>query len=144
MSVNQPGVPEGYHSATPYLIIRGDADQAVAFYEQAFGATELRRSVDPSGVIRNVQIRIGDSPIMLGIREPNTIVNETQRGDLPLASIYLFVENADRTFQQAIEHGAETLYTPEDQEYGYREGGLMDPYGVTWWIATPLGGKTAE
>ena len=64
MRTDYPGVPEGYHTATPYLMVR-DADQAVEFYRNAFGAVELRRSVDPNGVVRNVQIKIGDSPVML-------------------------------------------------------------------------------
>lgn len=128
--------PEGYHTITPYLFIP-DADQAVCFYAQAFEAVELRRYRDPSGVVRNVQIRIGDSPVMLGIREDRD-VTEVQVGDLPRASIYLFVPDADDVFDKAIANGATALYRPEDQDYGNREGGIIDPFGITWWIATPL------
>jgi PhnB protein len=131
-------VPSGYHTATPYLMIT-NPDKAVMFYEKAFGAIVLRRSVDSSGIVRNIQIKIGDSPVMLGIRAPTDPITEQRIGDLPLVSIYLFVEDADRVFEQAIAQGAQSLYPPEDQDYGNREGGIVDPFGVTWWIATHLG-----
>jgi PhnB protein len=130
--------PAGYHTATPYLMIT-DPDAAVVFYQEAFGATELRRSVDADGIVRNIQIKIGDSPVMLGIRGPTDPITEQRIGDLPLVSIYLFVEDADGIFERAIAQGAHSLYPPEDQDYGNREGGLVDPFGVTWWIATHLG-----
>ena len=109
------------------------------FYQKAFNAVELRRSVDADGIVRNIQVKIGDSPVMLGIRAPTDPITEHRIGDLPLVSIYLFVEDADRVFEQAIAQGAQALYPPEDQDYGNREGGIVDPFGVTWWIATHLG-----
>jgi PhnB protein len=132
----QSAAPEGYHTTTPYLLVP-DAERAVHFYSQAFDAVELRRSQDVSGVVRNVQIRIGDSPVMLGIREDKE-VTDVRVGDLPRTSIYLFVHDADAIFNKAVTHGATALYKPEDQDYGYREGGIIDPFGITWWIATPL------
>jgi PhnB protein len=137
MSSVQKGVPEGYHAMTPYLIVR-DANQAVRFYQQAFDATELRRSVDLQGVVQNVQLRIGDSPFMLGIRPNDQNVIEQRVEDIPRVSIYLFCDDADRVFDQAISHGATILYRPENQDYGNREGGLLDPFGVTWWVATQI------
>lgn len=137
MTTTTKGVPIGYHTATPYLLVR-DADQAIAFYEKAFGAIVLKKHADPQGVVRNVQIRIGDSPLMLGIRPNADEMSQESIGDLPLSSIYLFVENADETFAKAIAHGAKGLYPPEDMEYGYREGGIVDPFRITWWIATPI------
>lgn len=136
MAMDRTGIPDGYHTTTPYLMVN-DADRAVTFYRQALGAVELRRSVDANGAVRNVQIRIGDSPVMLGIR-PEDQVTEQKLGDLPRVSIYLFVDDADRVYQQALAHGATPLYPPEDQEYGHREGGIVDPFGVTWWVATTL------
>jgi len=136
MTSVQSGVPDGYHTTTPYLMVR-DADLAVSFYKGAFNAVELRRSIDTSGVVRNIQIKIGDSPVMLGIR-PDTQVTENKVDDLPRVSIYLFVDNADRVFDQAVAQGGIPLYRPENQDYGNREGGLLDPFGVTWWIANVL------
>jgi PhnB protein len=136
MASARKGIPDGYHTTTPYLMV-DDADRAVNFYRQAFGAVELRRSVDSQGIVRNVQIKIGDSPVMLGIR-PNDEVADHKAGELPRVSIYLFVDDADQVFDQAVEHGAASLYRPENQDYGNREGGILDPFGVTWWIATAL------
>lgn len=128
--------PEGYHTTTPYLFVP-DADAALSFYQKAFDATELQRSVDEQGIVRNVQIKIGDSPVMLGIR-PDSDVTEPKVGDLPRVSIYLFVDDADRVFNQAVAQGATSLYGPEVQVYGNREGSVVDPFGITWWIATAL------
>jgi PhnB protein len=139
MTTTRKGIPDGYHTTTPYLIV-SDADRAVAFYKAAFNAVELRRSVDSNGVVRNVRIRIGDSPVMLGIRADNRSVYELKVENIPLVSIYVFVEDAHALFNQAVAQGAVSLYAPEDQEYGNREGGLVDPFGITWWIATALDG----
>jgi PhnB protein len=136
MQTSQSGIPKGYHTTTPYLLVP-DAERALEFYRQAFDAVELHRSLDAQGVVRNVQIRVGDSPVMLGIRSDSE-VSDIRVGDLPRVSIYLFVADADRVFDQAIANGATSLYRPEDQDYGNREGGIVDPFGITWWIATAL------
>ena len=60
-------IPEGYHSVTPYLIIKG-ATEAIEYYKQAFGAVELMRMPAPGGKIGHAEIKIGDSPIMLRSR----------------------------------------------------------------------------
>jgi PhnB protein len=137
-STARKGVPAGYRTATPYLMIT-DPEAAVTFYRTAFGAVELARSIDAGGVLRNIQIRIGDAPVMLGVRAPTDPLTEQRIGDLPLVSIYLYVADADRVFSQAVAAGALALYPPENQEYGNREGGIVDPFGVTWWIATHFG-----
>ena len=62
-------IPEGYHSITPYLIVKGAAD-AIEFYKRAFGATELMRMPSPDGRIGHAEIRIGDSAIMLADEHP--------------------------------------------------------------------------
>ena len=84
---NRTGIPDGYHTTTPYLIVT-DADRAVGYCGAAFGAVELRRSVDPKGIVRNVQIRIGDSLVMLGIRAEGFPVDEQKSGDLPRVSFF--------------------------------------------------------
>jgi len=72
-------IPEGYHTATPYLIVK-DAARAIEFYKKAFGATELMRMPGPGGKIGHAEIKIGDSPIMLadevpgmGFRSPESL-----------------------------------------------------------------------
>ncbi len=58
-------IPEGYHSITPYLIIKGAAN-AIEFYQKAFGATEFMRLDGPGGSVAHAELQIGDSRVMLG------------------------------------------------------------------------------
>jgi PhnB protein len=133
---NKPkSIPDGYHSATPYLIV-SDAAAAIEFYKKAFGATELMRMPKPNGKIGHAEIKIGDSPIMLadedpevGARSPRTI------GGSPV-SILLYVDDVDTTFTKAVNGGAKVQRPVADQFYGDRTGGVDDPFGHLWYIAT--------
>ena len=129
--------PEGYHTATPYLIVR-DAARAIEFYKKAFGAKELMRMADPSGKIGHAEIKIGDSPIMLadevpgmGYRSPESL------GGSPV-SILLYVEDVDAVFNQAVAAGAKVQRPVADQFYGDRTGGVTDPFGHVWYVATHM------
>ena len=128
-------IPDGYHTATPYLIINGAA-AAIEFYKKAFGATVLLRMDAPGGKIGHAEIKIGDSPIMLadehpdmGYRGPQTI------GGTPV-SIMLYVEGVDTVFDRALAAGAKVKQAVKDQFYGDRSGTLEDPFGHVWTIAT--------
>ncbi len=119
--------PKGYHSVTPLLSIK-DVAQLIDFAKRAFGATEISRFEKPDGTIMHAEIRIGDSMIMLGDVAP---------GQPPTKAIlYLYVDNADATYQQAIQAGATSIQKPVDQFYGDHSGGVTDPGGNQWWIAT--------
>ena len=128
-------IPEGYHSVTPYLIIKG-ATQAIDFYKKAFGATELFRMPAPGGKIGHAEIKIGDSPIMLadefpemGHKSPQTL------GGSPI-SIMIYVTDVDTVFNQAIAAGGKEQRPVKDQFYGDRSGTLEDPFGHVWHVAT--------
>ncbi|MGL4602859.1 MAG: VOC family protein [Iodobacter sp.] len=126
-------IPNEYQTATPYLIVN-DAPRAIAFYKEAFRATEIIRLTDPSGKIAHAEIRIGHAPIMLadeqmGYRSPASL------GGSPV-SLLLYVEDADTLFAQAIASGAEELSPVSDQFYGDRMGSLKDPFGHIWSLAT--------
>jgi PhnB protein len=128
-------IPDGYHTATPYLIVNGGA-RAIDFYRQAFGAKEIMRMPGPNGRVGHAEIKIGDSHIMLadespemGARSPKTI------GGTPV-SIMLYVEDVDRMFKQAVDAGGKSVRPVEDQFYGDRMGSLEDPFGHMWHIAT--------
>lgn len=126
--------PAGFHTATPYVMVR-DVDAAIAFYQQAFGATELMRVTRDDGTIGHAEIKIGESPIMLG-GHANIQATGGSMENLPPVSIYLYVEDADTLFGQAVAAGAKSLYPVTAQPYGVREGGLADPFGIVWWVAT--------
>ena len=128
-------IPEGYHTATPYLIVR-DAASAIEFYKKAFGATELMRMADPSGRIGHAEIKIGNSPIMMADEVPEMGYRSPQSlGGSPV-SILLYVEDVDAVFSQAIAAGAKVQRPVEDQFYGDRSGGVTDPFGHVWYVAT--------
>ena len=120
-------IPDGYHAVTPYLVATG-ATRLVDFLKQAFGAEETFRMPAPDGSIMHVEVRIGDSMIMLG-------EGSEQWTPMPCA-LCLYVENADAVYKRALQAGATSIMEPVDQFYGDRQGGVKDPSGNTWWIAT--------
>jgi len=128
-------IPEGYHSVTPYLIIKGAAD-AIEFYKKAFGATELFRFPAPDGKIGHAEIKIGDSPIMLadefaemGYKGPRAL------GGSPV-SLMIYLEDVDTVFNRAVEAGASVKEAVQDKFYGDRTGTLTDPFGHVWHVST--------
>ncbi|HEY2456819.1 MAG TPA: VOC family protein [Candidatus Acidoferrum sp.] len=128
-------IPEGYHTATPYLIVTGAA-KAIEFYKSAFGADEIMRMPQPDGRIGHAEIKIGDSTIMLADEFPEMGARSPQSlGGSPV-SILLYVEDVDTVFAQAVAAGAKVQRPLADQFYGDRTGGVTDPFGHVWYIAT--------
>lgn len=128
-------IPDGYSTATPYLIVKGAAE-ALDFYKRAFNATELFRMPDPSGKVMHAEMRIGNSIIMLadehpemGYRGPRSVGGST-------VSIMLYVENVDELFDRAVKAGAKAQRPVQNQFYGDRSGTLEDPFGHVWTIST--------
>ena len=119
-------VPEGYHTVTPFLTLK-DAAGAIDFYKKAFGAQERFRMPTPDGKVAHAELQIGDSVVMLSeaLQEPVTS-----------ASIYLYVPNADATFDRAVKAGAQSTMPLTDMFWGDRFGRVTDPFGVRWGIAT--------
>jgi PhnB protein len=135
MAAQVKKIPAGYHSATPYLVV-SDAARAIDFYKRAFGASELARMGTPEGKIGHAELKIGDSIIMLsdelmGNRSPQTL------GGSPV-SIFLYVEDVDSVFNQAVNAGAKSDASPTDMFWGDRFGRLTDPFGHIWAIATHI------
>ncbi len=128
-------VPVGYHTATPHLIIKGAAD-ALEFYRKAFGAEEVMRMKQADGRIGHAEIRIGDSPIMLADEFPEIGARSPQTSGGSPVSIYLYVEDVDSFVRQAVSAGAQLIEPVTDQFYGDRRGGVADPFGYSWYVAT--------
>jgi PhnB protein len=128
-------IPTGFHTVTPYLVVRGAA-RALDFYTRVFGAQELVRMAEPGGKIGHAEIRIGDSPVMLADEYPDMgALSPESVGGTPV-SLYVYVENVDSVFDRAIAAGA-TLERPvKDQFYGDRSGCFIDPFGHKWSVAT--------
>lgn len=128
-------IPDGYQSAVPYLCVNG-ADQAIAFYKQAFDAVETFRMADPGGKIGHAEIKIGAAPIMLSDEYPDYGFRGPQAFGGSPVTIHLYVEDVDATVNQAVAAGAKMLRPVEDHFYGDRAGKLEDPFGHVWYLAT--------
>ncbi|MFZ0594991.1 MAG: VOC family protein [Bryobacteraceae bacterium] len=133
MAAQVKKIPAGYHAVTPYLVVN-DATRAIDFYKQAFGAKELTRMGAPGGKIGHAELKIGDSMIMIsdemmGNKSPKTL------GGSPV-SIFLYVEDVDSVFKQALNAGARSDAAPSDMFWGDRYGRLTDPFGHSWAVAT--------
>jgi PhnB protein len=130
-------IPSGYHSVTPYLVVN-DASRAIEFYKQAFGAKETVRMAGPGGKIGHAELKIGDSMIMLSDEMPGSGNRSPQSlGGSPV-SIFLYVENVDSVFNQAVNAGAKADRPPQDMFWGDRFGSLTDPFGHLWALATHI------
>ena len=125
MAVNP--IPQGYHSVTPYLIVR-EVPKLLDFLKQAFNAQEIMRLPQPDGTIMHAEVRIGDSAIMMG---------EAQGEHKPMpGSIYLYVDDMDAAYKRALQAGATVQMEPANQFWGDRTAWVMDPSGHVWTVAT--------
>ena len=124
--------PEGYHSITPYLQVNGAAN-LIDFLKRAFDAEEIMRVDNPDGTIAHAQMKVSGSIVELADASDKFKPNPT--------AIWLFVDDADAVYEQAIAAGATSLHGPMDQDYGNREGSVRDPFGNHWYIATRLPGR---
>ena len=130
-------IPDGYHSVTLYLCVKGAA-QAIEFYKKAFLATERMRIAHPDGRVGHAELQVGDSVIMLSDEFPEMGARGPQSFGGSPVSIHLYVEDADAIFNQAVAAGAKIKRAIADQFYGDRLGGVEDPFGYTWWISTHM------
>jgi PhnB protein len=137
-------VPQGYHTVTPHLVVRGGAE-AIEFYKKAFGARELRRAPGPDGKsIMHAEIQIGDSRVFLNDEFPDMgAISPLGLKGSPV-TIHLYVEDVDRVFQQAVQAGAKVGMPLADQFWGDRYGTIVDPFGHHWSIASHVKDMTPE
>ena len=129
-------IPDGYHTVTPTLTIKGASD-AIEFYKKAFGAKEIYRFPGLDGKsIMHAEIKIGDSSIMLCDEMPQMGCLSPKSTGGPSGSIYLYVQNSDDVFNKAVSAGAKPRMPMMDAFWGDRFGAIEDPFGHVWTIAT--------
>ena len=133
MAVNP--IPEGYHSLQIYLAVE-DASKAIDFYKEAFGAEETIRMPGPDGKVAHAELQIGDSKLMLSDPFPHSDVRPPAERGGPTASIFMYVDDVDATFEQAQRAGATVVSELEDMSWGDRFGTVADPFGHVWAMAT--------
>jgi PhnB protein len=120
-------IPEGFRTVTPYLLVQGGS-RLIEFLQQAFDAEVVSRSDMPDGTVMHAQVKIGDSMVMMG-----------ESGDKwqPMPSmLYLYVDDVDAWYHRAMKAGATSVRELTNEFYGDRVGGVQDPSGNQWWIAT--------
>jgi PhnB protein len=140
---NVKPIPDGYPRVIPYLSVEG-ANAAIDFYTKVLGAKERMRMPAPDGKIGHAELEIGDSVIMLadvfpdmGGKSPKAL------GGTPV-TIMVYVEDADATFNRAVQAGATPDRPVENQFYGDRAGQFTDPFGHKWYVTTHVEDVTGE
>ncbi len=128
-------IPDGFHSLTPYLVVE-DVRNLMKFLKEAFNAQEIHCMDRPDGSVMHAEMRVGDSPIMMG----GTMDGFTERTGM----LYFYTEDVDAVFKKAVKAGANSIQEPADQFYGDRNAGVEDPSGNIWWIATRKEDVTEE
>jgi PhnB protein len=121
-------IPDGYHTVTPYLVVRGAA-KTIDFLKNAFGAEIAFEPMKrPDGLIMHAELKIGDSRVM--------IADASDQHPPTQSTIHLYVPNVDAVYQRAVTAGGVSSMEPMDQFYGDRTSSMKDPSGNTWYIAT--------
>ena len=121
-------IPDGYHTLTPYLTVR-DAPKMIDFLKRAFRAEATHEPVKrPDGKVMHAELKIGDSRVMIG--------EECETAKASSSTLYLYFADVDDVYRQAMKAGGQTIMEPTDMFYGDRCGGVKDPSGNSWMIAT--------
>jgi uncharacterized glyoxalase superfamily protein PhnB len=128
-------IPEGFHTITPFLVVRG-AEKAIEFYKNAFGAEVRDLDRTPDGKVMHATVKIGDSLFMLSDEFPEFGSLSPQSGGSPSTGLHLYLENVDPVFQQAVSAGATVKMPLMDAFWGDRYGQIVDPFGHKWSLGT--------
>jgi len=137
MAKNVKPVPDGYHTVTPYLVLK-DAKRALEFYKKAFGAETTVNMPSPDGRVMHAEVKIGDSMLFMADEFPEMSpeIKSPQSAGCVTGTVFLYVPNVDAVFKRAVDAGAKVVMPVEDMFWGDRFGKLSDPFGHHWGIAT--------
>jgi PhnB protein len=129
-------IAKGLNNVNAYLLpLR--AEPVITFLKRAFGAQELAKYASPDGVVHHAEIRVGDSVVEMG----EAYGPHSKYEPMP-AMFYVYVPDCDAVYQRALASGAKSIQAPTDHPYGDRSGGVTDPFGNTWYIATHVKNMT--
>jgi uncharacterized glyoxalase superfamily protein PhnB len=121
------------HDLFAYLRAK-DAQKAIAFYKEAFGAAEKFRLVEPTGRIGHAELVLGTATLMLSDEFPEFEIYAPEPHARSTFVLHLHVDDADAVIDKAVEAGARLVRPPKDQFYGERSGTIRDPFGYDWMI----------
>lgn len=131
------------HEVFTYLRAES-AEDAIAFYQAAFGATEKFRLVEPSGRIGHAELLFGNATVMISDAFPEYDIFAPKSDSPSTFVIHLHVDNADKMIETAVKAGARIVRVPQDQFYGERTGTIRDPFGYDWMIGHSIEEVTPE
>ena len=136
-------IPDGFHTCTPSLVV-SDSKGAIEFYKKAFDAHEIYQMPTPDGKVMHAMVQIGDSFVMMSDEFPDMGSKSPTMLGGTAGTIYLYVEDADKIFNQAVQAGGKVTMPIMDAFWGDRFGTITDPYGHSWAIATHQKDMTPE
>ena len=120
-------IPDGFHSVTPLLMV-SEADKLIKFIEDAFEGKQTSMFRTNDNQVMHATVRIGDSEVMIS--------DAMERTPSGTSRLYLYVEDVDKVYNQALNAKGTSLRSPTDEFYGDRSAGIRDTWGNEWWIAT--------
>lgn len=121
-------IPQGYQQVMPYLIVP-NASQFFEFLQQVFDAKQKLVEMRNETTILHAEAVIGDSTLMY--------TDSTEEHSPCPAGMFIWVDNCDAVYQQALDAGATSIMEPATMNYG-RASGVRDNFGNRWWITAPL------
>jgi PhnB protein len=128
-------VPEGQHTITPHIVVRGAAEAAV-WYERALGALEAGHRIEaPDGRLIHLELRFGDSSVMVADEFPEMDVRSPLSVGGTSIVLQILAGDVDSLWRRAVDAGATILHPIQDQFWGERQGQIGDPFGHRWNIA---------
>jgi PhnB protein len=128
MTERTGGVPDGYHSVNPYIVV-AEVEGLIDFLGRVFGAVERGdREISADGTIGHSEVQIGDSVVMLS--------QATTAYPSRPSVLFVYAADVDVVFRDAVAAGAKPILEPGEQSWGDRVGGFHDPFDNRWWVAT--------
>jgi PhnB protein len=124
--------PDRYHNAVVAHIYAERAADAIAFYEQAFGAVELFRVTGNAGKIVHGELAICGSVVMIGDPGESGLYGEPRRLGACSAGLHVMVDDNEALLRRATAAGAEEVQPVTDMFYGASAGVVRDPFGHVW------------
>jgi PhnB protein len=128
--MSSSNAPDRYRYAVIPHVMVTDANHAMAFYANAFGAEEVFRVGGPNETVLHAEMMIAGSLFMVGdAAEP---LAAPAAGRRTVVGLHVYVDDVDALTERAVSVGAEVLQEPLDMFYGDRSAMLRDPFGHVW------------
>jgi len=137
------GVPAGYTTLTPFLVVDGAA-RAIEFYGAVFGAALVSRTDGPDGSVPHAELNFGTGRLQLGDPSPKLGLTAPEITGNVSHSTMIYCGDIDAAYQRAINAGATSIEEPATFVTGDRFGVVMDPFGHRWAIMTRVEDVPAE